>query len=117
MCIRDRSSTEAYQAPGNEMEKTLAEIWRDVLKVDKVGIEDNFFDLGGNSFFSILVVGRMREALGLDIPVTRIFQYPTVASLARCLRDGKTDQAIPRTIQARAQRRKVALSRRRRPVG
>lgn len=115
--VQERSSTETYQAPGNEMEKTIAEIWRDVLKVDKVGIEDNFFDLGGNSFFSILVVARMREALGIDIPVTRIFQYPTVTSLARCLRDGKTNRAVPRTIQARAQRRKVALSRKRRPVG
>jgi len=112
----ERPLAEAYQAPCNEMERIIAGIWRDVLKVDKVGIEDNFFDLGGNSFFSILAAGRLREALGVDVPVTRLFQYPTVASLAQCLRSGNADHAASRPIEDRARRRKAALTRKRRPV-
>ncbi len=112
----ERSSQQAYCAPGNEIEKTVADIWRDVLKVDKVGIEDNFFDLGGNSFLSILVVTRMREALGADIPVTRLFQYPTVASLAKSLREDNANATVSQTAQERAERRKATLARRRRPA-
>ena len=112
----ERASAEAYQAPSSDMERTIAEVWRDVLKIDKVGVEDNFFDLGGNSFLSILAARRLQEALDMDVPVTRLFQYPTVASLARCLRSGSTDQAVSQPIEDRAQRRKAALSRKRRTV-
>jgi len=106
----------ACQVPGSEMERIIVGVWRDVLKMDKVGVEDNFFDLGGNSFSSILAANRLREVLGVEVPVTRLFQYPTVASLAQCLRSNSADQATSRVVEHRAQRRKMALSRQRRLV-
>lgn len=114
--VGERLLKEACHAPCDEMEKTMAGIWRDVLKTSNVGVDDNFFELGGNSFLSILAVDRMREALRVDIPVTRLFQYPTIASLARCLRPSHGDSTASQSILARAERRKKALSRERRLV-
>lgn len=111
--VGQRSLEQTYQAPSSEIEKTIVDIWRDVLKVDKVGIEDNFFELGGNSFLSILAATHMHEALGFDIPVTMLFQHPTVASLVRCLQPSGENQMASQAIAERALRRKTALSRKR----
>ncbi len=111
-----RASTATFQAPSSELERTIVDVWRDVLKVDKVGVADNFFDLGGNSFLSILAVGRLREVLGFEVPVTRLFQYPTAASLARCLQPAGTEPAAPQAIEDRALGRRAVLSRRRHTV-
>jgi acyl carrier protein len=72
-------------APRTELEATLAELWREVLKLDEVGIDDNFFDLGGNSLLMVQIHRLHRERLGPDISITDLFQFPTIASLARHL--------------------------------
>jgi amino acid adenylation domain-containing protein len=70
-----------YVAPGNEKEKIIAELWKEVLKIEKVGIHDNFFELGGNSLSIIQLNVRLKEVLNADIPVVTLFQYPTVHSM------------------------------------
>jgi len=74
---------EAYEAPRNERERALAEIWQDVLQVERVGIRDNFFDLGGDSILSLQIVSRARQALGegVEIRLRDLLQYQTIAGL------------------------------------
>ncbi len=74
-----------YVAPGSDMEHVVADTWRNVLELDKAGIHDNFFDLGGTSMHIIEVGSRLRETVGKDIPVVTLFTYPTIHSLAQHL--------------------------------
>ncbi|UCH98359.1 MAG: AMP-binding protein, partial [Candidatus Aminicenantes bacterium] len=74
--------TTDYVAPKNKTEKIIAGIWKEVLELEKVGANDNFFEAGGTSLDVIKVSTRMKEALNRDIPVVHIFQYPTVSALA-----------------------------------
>ncbi len=71
-----------YVAPRTETERSLARIWEDVLHVAPVGIHDNFFELGGDSILSLQIIAAARE-VGLYITVQQIFEYQTIAALAR----------------------------------
>lgn len=73
----------SVERPANDLEQTVAEIWEEVLQVPQVGIDQNFFDLGGHSLLTVRVLGRLREATGRSLPITDMFRFPTVRSLAR----------------------------------
>jgi hypothetical protein len=106
----DRPMVESdYIAPGNETERTIADIWQQVLKVTKVGTHDNFFDLGGNSLLIVQVHARLRTALGRDIPLIEFFQKPTVSSLAALLSDNSDEGDTFERIKARAKKQKQAF--------
>jgi amino acid adenylation domain-containing protein len=72
----------AYQSPGNTVEAMLAEIWGKVLGIDQIGVQDNFFDLGGSSLSIVRVRALIAQQLGVDIPIVKLFHYPTIQSLA-----------------------------------
>lgn len=80
-----------YQAPEGEVEKLLANIWTDVLRVARVGREDNFFDLGGDSIAAIQIVTRANEA-GLQLVPADLFDHQTVAALAVAV--GKSEVSV-----------------------
>jgi len=61
----------------------IAEIWAGALKIEKIGIHDNFFELGGHSLLATQVLSRVRGALEEEIPLRMLFEYPTVAGLAK----------------------------------
>jgi amino acid adenylation domain-containing protein len=71
-----------YVAPRNETEQALVAIFEEVLGIEKVGAEDNFFLLGGHSLSATQVITRVRDALHADVPLRRMFETPTVAALA-----------------------------------
>jgi len=71
-----------FVAPRTEAERTVEAIFREVLKSGPLGAHANFFAVGGDSLRGTQVVGRINERLSLDLPVTAVFQYPTVAELA-----------------------------------
>ncbi|TMQ65454.1 MAG: amino acid adenylation domain-containing protein [Candidatus Eisenbacteria bacterium] len=73
------SSTVAPRTPAEEL---IARIWAELLRRDRVGVEDNFFDLGGDSLLATQVVSRVRSAFGVDLPLRRFFEGSTVAALA-----------------------------------
>lgn len=73
---------EGFVAPRNSAEQTIAEIWAQVLEVDRVGVYDNFFDLGGHSLLATQVMSRLREAFHIEIPLRALFENPTVVELA-----------------------------------
>lgn len=81
-----------FEAPRTEQEKTLAQIWSQVLKLDRIGIHDNFFDLGGDSILSIQVVSRANQA-GLRLTPRQIFEAQTIEALAAVAGTAPVSQA------------------------
>lgn len=75
-----------YIAPGTNLEKMIAEIWKQVLGVNQVGIYDHFFELGGNSLNIIQINERLKNDLNIDITVMMLFRYPTIYSLSQQLK-------------------------------
>ena len=72
-------------APTNEIEERVAAVWSALLGLDEIGIDDNFFDLGGSSLIGLRVVARLKRELGLEIPMVKLFEGPTIRSFARLL--------------------------------
>jgi len=70
-----------YVAPETEPEKEMAEIWRTVLKLKSIGVEDNFFDVGGHSLLAVQIITRIERLTGKKFPITILFEYPTIRSL------------------------------------
>ena len=103
-----------YVAPQDAVEKKIADIWREVLLVEKVGINDNYFDVGGTSFDIIRINSKLKESLQIDIPVMEMFRYTTVGSLAGHLRSEETRIQSRTSALARGRQAKVRMSQRRR---
>lgn len=101
--IETRTGGDGYVAPRDETEVALAEIWKDVLKVNQVSIKDNFFELGGDSFRVIRVVSRFGK--GLSVP--NLYEHPTIEELGEIIRLNKRNgesllyQLTPPTIKAK----------------
>ncbi|HEX7333555.1 MAG TPA: amino acid adenylation domain-containing protein [Pyrinomonadaceae bacterium] len=75
-------SSKEFVAPRNQLEETLAQIFSEILGIQRVGIHDNFFELGGHSLLATQVVSRIRKTLKVDLPLRVIFDSPTIANLA-----------------------------------
>ena len=77
------SAGTAFVPPGTSLEASLASIWAEVLRIERVGIRDNFFEIGGHSLLATQVVSRVRNRLGVNLPLHKLFESPTVAQLAK----------------------------------
>ncbi|AGC45642.1 non-ribosomal peptide synthetase [Myxococcus stipitatus DSM 14675] len=93
----------AYKAPSTPIEQRLAELWRDVLGVERVGVTDSFFELGGHSLLAVQVMSRIRATFGVDLPLRTLFEHRDIEVLARALeqlgagtRGGDGARSIPR---------------------
>jgi amino acid adenylation domain-containing protein len=75
--------TTEFDSPRSEIEELIAQIWREVLKIEDVGIYDNFFELGGHSLLATQIVARLQEAFNKDVPLRVLFDAPTIAELAQ----------------------------------
>ena len=118
-----REASVAYAAPEDESERKVAAIWRDCLNLKEVGVDDNFFDLGGHSLLLVKVHGRLRQELKSELSLVDLFRYPTVRLLAGALRTtaagrhGAETKALARADQRAAQQNAARLQRRRRIPG
>jgi amino acid adenylation domain-containing protein len=83
----DTHAVGRYEAPIGETEALVAEIWRGVLKVERVGRQDNFFELGGRSLLAVQMIARLRQVLGVELEIRELFARPVLASLAERIID------------------------------
>jgi amino acid adenylation domain-containing protein len=90
----DAYAVHGYEAPQGEIERALAAIWGDVLKLDRVGRHDNFFELGGHSLLAVILIERMRRK-GLQVDVRALFAASTLAELAATVEAKANIIAIP----------------------
>ena len=79
------SSLDNFVPPRDKLELQLTQIWSEVLKVDKVGVRNNFFDLGGHSLLAVRLMAKIQQQFGKNLPLAALFQSPTVEELANIL--------------------------------
>jgi amino acid adenylation domain-containing protein len=104
----ERRSAAAYVAPENRWEKAVAAIWRDLLRLERVGVHDNFFELGGHSLLLVRVQRRLRDQFRREVGIVDLFRFPTVGSLAAHLAGsgrGARDEVFP-DLAARVERQR-----------
>jgi phthiocerol/phenolphthiocerol synthesis type-I polyketide synthase E len=82
-----------YVAPGTEIESTLAGIWEELFGIEPIGAEDSFLELGGHSLLAIQIMTRLRSAFDVDLPVTAVFETPTVAGLAHAVAQARGEES------------------------
>ncbi|WP_420630847.1 amino acid adenylation domain-containing protein [Candidatus Leptofilum sp.] len=87
-----------YLAPRNKLEETITDIWQDVLGIDRVGVDDGFFELGGDSLLAMQVLNRTREATQAKLSFRHLFEKQTVAKLAELVGEAREETAVPPSI-------------------
>ncbi len=98
----DREPSGGYVAPRSEIEQQIAAVWCEILGVDRVGVRDNFFDLGGHSLRLLQVQAELLKRLGRELRAADLFQYPTVETLAaRLMKEAAPDRSLQRAAAAR----------------
>ncbi|MBX2809239.1 MAG: LLM class flavin-dependent oxidoreductase [Cellvibrionaceae bacterium] len=106
-------SSATYMAPENDLQADIVQIWREVLRVDKVGVKDNFFDLGGHSLLIVRVHQLLKQKLEKPIALTDLYRFPTIAALTEFL-TGDQAHASLQQGRDRAARRRERMGLRRR---
>lgn len=99
-----------YQAPRNDVERTLVGFWEELLGVDQVGVEDSFFDLGGHSLIAVRLFAMIKKAYRVEFPISVLFEAPTIALCAAMIRErigdtgeeaGQDTPAAPKAVRRR----------------
>jgi acyl carrier protein len=93
---------QAYVAPVTDLEKTIADTWKEVLHLAEIGIDDNFFDIGGNSLALIQVNKKLNRTLDTQVPVIDMFRYTTIRSLSQYLEQPGMNTGLDRKKRADA---------------
>ncbi|HVG45522.1 MAG TPA: amino acid adenylation domain-containing protein, partial [Longimicrobium sp.] len=91
----DAYASRGYEAPVGETEAALAEVWSELLGVERVGRGDHFFELGGHSLLAVRVISRVRQVLGADMGITDLFERPVLADLARAIESAVRTELPP----------------------
>ncbi|PLZ99466.1 hypothetical protein CI592_19450, partial [Fischerella thermalis CCMEE 5328] len=74
-----------FVTPRNDIEQKLAEIWQQILGIERIGIYDNFFELGGDSLIGIQVISQVNKSFDLNVPIAKLYECPSVSSMAKIL--------------------------------
>ena len=101
----------SYSPPETEIEQLLARVWEEVLRVERVGIFDNFFDLGGHSLLLVQVQSKLQDALDREVSLMELFQYPSIESLAKHLSEQQREQSVIQNAQERGAKQREAFRR------
>ncbi|WP_255432611.1 non-ribosomal peptide synthase/polyketide synthase [Xanthomonas sp. JAI131] len=103
----------AYEAPQGEIEHTLAQLWSQLLRVEQVGRHDGFFELGGHSLLAVQLSSRVRQTLGVELPLRWVFEAPVLSQLAQRLATGETAQLTAIAVAERRTHMPLSLAQQR----
>ncbi|HEX6373281.1 MAG TPA: amino acid adenylation domain-containing protein, partial [Longimicrobium sp.] len=109
----DAYATRAYEPPTGVVEEILAGIWAEVLRVERVGRRDQFFDLGGHSLMAVQVISRVRQALGVKVSLGDLFARPVLGDFARALETAGRAELPPIVPAAREGRLPLSFAQQR----
>jgi aspartate racemase len=101
-----RAAIEAESLPRSAAEESIAQVWRSVLDLDAIDCDQNFFDLGGSSLLLIEAHAKLQKSLAAALPITTLFEHPTVRSLARALGGGASQEDSLRALRERVRDRR-----------
>jgi len=101
------------EAPYTKLEQTLAELWQRILRVERVGLDDNFFDLGGDSLMIVAAHSNLQKMFEVEIPVTDLFEFTTIRTLAQHLGEKTPSGPSFSEVQLQAKRQREAFARQR----
>jgi amino acid adenylation domain-containing protein len=108
---------QTYVSASHPAEKLLVDLWRQVLGFDRIGIDDNFFDLGGSSILAARLVPLIKQTFGVEVPVVKMFQFPKIRLLAKYLNQKDFASKGSGDVVDRARRRNAARMMQRRARG
>ncbi len=111
---KNRQLDQTYVAPGNEVEQAITSIWHELLHVEKVGVRDNFFDLGGHSLMLARMLNMLQESLNKELSIIDLFRNPTIESLAGFIAQAQNPEHIVEKAHDSARKQRTALIRQRR---
>ncbi|WP_445302242.1 phosphopantetheine-binding protein [Microcoleus sp. F4-D5] len=100
-----------YVAPQTDIEQAIATVWQQVLHLEKVGVDDNFFDLGGHSLLMAQAHSKLREVMDRDVSMIEMFKYPTISSLAQYLSEEPEEKSSVGKNRDRINKQKEAINR------
>src|SRR5262249_51178724 len=95
-----KTTSQAFTAPRTQLEKTIAGIWAELLQIERVGLHDDFFELGGDSLLAARLLIRLHEITRLDVDISDVFAAPTIAEMAEHIETLTDAAAAPRTPSA-----------------
>ncbi len=95
----EAASPAAEALPNTRVEQRLATLWKDLLQLENIGLDDSFFELGGHSLLLLRAQHEISKTFGQDLPITELFQYPTLRTLARRLTQQPSATPSPRRAQ------------------
>jgi acyl carrier protein len=113
------AETAPSESPTSTLEETIAAVWRDLLNRAKVGVTDNFFDLGGHSLLTIQLLGRLKQKIDKPFTLVDLFRYPTIRQIATFLESSgasaaaELDDSMARGAERQRLRRAMSDNRRR----
>ena len=87
-------SAPLFKKPNTQLEKDIAKIWSEELQIPSIGIDDDFFDMGGSSILAQKVTSLMRQRLSIDVPVSKIYTNPTISELSKILGENKNEEDL-----------------------
>jgi hypothetical protein len=102
-----------YAPPRSRLEQVVAGVWRQSLNLDKVGVHDNFFDLGGNSLLMAQAHSQLRGLIGRDFPLVKLIEHPTISSLAAYLAEERESGTAQSQNLDRARKQREGVRRQR----
>ena len=106
----------AYIAPRTSVEREIAEVWQEVLGLEAVGVDDNFFDLGGHSLHALRVHGKLCAKFGNELSLVQLFQFPTISALAGLITQKTADESSLEKVHERASKQREAIAQQRQRI-
>jgi acyl carrier protein len=115
--LPDQPKEQDYEAPVTGIETLVSEIWAEILEVPRVGLHNNFFDLGGHSLLLIKVQSKLEQRLNTRVAMIELFKHSTVASLAKFLGQERAEHLPLQHHRERAERQRGAFIQRKQKAG